>query len=72
MTFFSIIYFISILCSLWTVPIFLEKKTGVASSLFLILCPIVNTIWILFNINKLYLGGKDNFIKDLKKLFDIE
>lgn len=72
MAFFSTIYFISVLCSLWTISTFIEKKTGLTSGLFLILCPIVNTIWVLFNINKLCLNGKDDFIKDLKKLFDIK
>ena len=66
------IYLISVVLSLCTISIFAEKDAGFAAGLFLLLCPIVNTIWVLFNIIKLCLKEKDLFIKDLKKLFDIK
>lgn len=69
---FILIYCISAVCSLCTIPIFAEKNVCISCTLFLMFCPIVNIIWLLFCIIKGCFKERHLFLKDLKKVFDIK
>lgn len=68
---FLIIYLLSVVLSFFTVPIFAEKDTGLATGLFLILTPVINLLWVSYCFIKAIKNDRLNFISDLKKLFDI-
>lgn len=72
MIFILIIYLISIALSFCTVPVFAEKNIGIVTGLFLMLVPVINTLWILYFIGKIIKHDLPNFISDLKKVFDIK
>lgn len=59
------------LLSFCTVPVLSEKNIGIAAGFFVILTPVINTIWFLYSICKFIKNDASNFISDLKKLFDI-
>lgn len=65
------IYLTSIVLSFCTVPVFAEKNIGIVAGLFLMLVPVINTLWVLYSISKIIKHDFPNFISDLKKLFDI-
>ena len=68
---FLIIYLLSVVLSFLTVPIFAEKDIGLATGLFLILTPVINSLWVSYCFIKAIKNDQLNFISDLKKLFDI-
>lgn len=68
---FLIIYLASMLLSFCTIPIFADKNIGMAAGLFVILTPVINTVWFLYCSVKFIKEDSSNFISDLKKLFDI-
>lgn len=68
---FLIIYLLSVVLSFFTVPIFAEKDIGLATGLFLILTPVINSLWVSYCFIKAIKNDQLNFISDLKKLFDI-
>ena len=67
-----VIYLASMLLSFCTIPVFVEKNIGIVTGLFLILVPVINTLWVLYFISKIIKDDFPNFISDLKKVFDIK
>lgn len=66
-----VIYLVSMLLSIFTIPIFAEKDIGIATGMFLLFTPIINLLWALYCFIKTINNDRLNFISDLKKLFDI-
>jgi hypothetical protein len=66
-----VIYLVSVLLSFCTIPVFSDKDIGVAAGFFVMLTPVINTIWFLYCLYKFVKKDTPNFISDLKKLFDI-
>lgn len=66
-----LLYAISLIFGLTSIEYMVQKDIGCFTAMFVILCPILNTVWMCFIISK-WLKTESNFKQDLKKLFDIK
>ena len=66
-----LLYGVSLIFGLISIEHMVQKDIGCFTAMFVLLCPILNTIWMCFRINK-WFKTESNFKQDLKKLFDIK
>lgn len=66
-----LLYSISLIFGLTSIEHMVQKDIGCFTAMFVILCPILNTVWMCFRISK-WFKTESNFKQDLKKLFDIK
>ena len=66
-----LLYAISLIFGLVSIEYMVQKDIGCFTAMFVILCPILNTLWMFFRISK-WFKTESNFKQDMKKLFDVK
>lgn len=70
-TIIILLYIVSFLFGLASIEHMAQKDIGCFTTMFVIFCPILNTVWMGFRISK-WFKTECNFKQDLKKVFDIK
>lgn len=70
-TILILLYAASFIFGLTSIEYMVQKDIGCFTAMFVIFCPVLNTIWMGFRISK-WFKTESNFKQDLKKLFDVK